>query len=56
MNLLKNRNWTFPWKLEFVSDILWMIADIVKNKERLQNKACEKYQDLSEKEKQKARI
>ena len=30
-NLLKNRNWTFPvvcrftWKLEFVSNILWMI-------------------------------
>ena len=32
-NLLKNRNWTFPavrcftWKLEFVSNILWMIVD-----------------------------
>ena len=31
-NLLKNRNWTFPvvryftWKLEFVSNILWMIV------------------------------
>ena len=31
-NLLKNRNWTFhvvryfAWKLEFVSNILWMIV------------------------------
>ena len=31
--LLKNRNWTFhiehyfTWKLEFVSNILWMIVD-----------------------------
>ena len=31
-NLLKNRNWTFssalffPWKLELVSSILWMIV------------------------------
>ena len=31
-NLLKNRNWTFPvvqhfiWKLEFASNILWMIV------------------------------
>ena len=32
-NLLENRNWTFPvmryftWKLEFVSNILWIIVD-----------------------------
>ena len=32
-NLLKNRNWTFPalrcftWKIEFVSNILWMMED-----------------------------
>ena len=32
-NLLENRNWTFPavryftWKLELVSNILWMIVD-----------------------------
>ena len=32
MHLLENRNWTFPkvhyftWKLEFVSNILWMVV------------------------------
>ena len=32
-DLLKNRNWTFPvvcyftWKLEFISNVLWMIVE-----------------------------